>query len=83
MEFLGDKCESMFRDNLFPFCPTTPSSFVHSLLSPSNVPFPCHMSYSVGKLKIQSYEGVGGGEKERVPANGQNEGMSLGSFLKC
>lgn len=39
-----------------------------------------HISYSVGRLKIQSLHGGGGGENERVPENGQNEGMSLGSF---
>lgn len=69
----------------FSLLPPPPSPFVHSLLSLQlSVPHEdCHISYSVGRLKIQSYEGGGGGEKERVPENGQNEGMSLGSFLKC
>lgn len=67
------------------------------LLPPPHPPFlqslPClqhsfphedgHISYSVGRLKIQSQGGGDGGEGKRAPENDQNEGMSLGSFLKC
>lgn len=42
-----------------------------------------HISYSVGRLKIQSYErGKKTGGGKRVPENGQNEQMSSGSFHK-
>lgn len=84
MEFLGDKCESMFRDNLFPSA--SPAVSLRSFLalpptsrSPRGLP---HLLFS-GEVKNSKLEEGGGGEKERVPENGQNEGMSLGSFLKC
>lgn len=86
MEFLGDKCESVFRDNLF--LSASPAFYLPSflalpptLLSPRGRP---HLLFS-GEVKNSKLGGRrwGGGEGERVPENGQNEGMSLGSFLKC
>lgn len=84
MEFLGDKCESMFRDNLFPSA--SPALSLPSLLalpptflSPRGRP---HLLFS-GEVKNSKLRGRSWGEERGVPENGQNEGMSLGSFLKC
>lgn len=70
----------------FSLLPPPPSPFLQSLPS-LQLPFPHEdhcIAYSAGKLKIQSQEGGGGrGQGKKVPENGQNEGMSLGSFLKC
>lgn len=54
VQFLGDKCESVFRDNLFPFA--SPAFSLPSLPS-LQLSFPHEdscISYSEGRLKIQS-----------------------------